>query len=597
MYATHAFMWAYKSYNDDAPPENEPRFPPPETEEKTSSSWTSWYNKSKKVPAVGKLAGMLSSRRLKPARSVRSRKSRRSRRSSFVSSLFSTRRSDHDGRLDKIIDLLELLAEDKQLQNSTLSRTSSRRSRGSRRKDEGEGEDENEDMTDEDDGPYRQSRTSSSSSRRRVTKPSSSRRFSHGALETIIDAGSRAALQNWRSGSSDGKQGLKERFKSSAEAGTKAASKTGLRQMVHRSSSRRYREDSEDGPVESLEDKANPIISQLPALEATGKDRLDEMLKAHMKNSAKNNVSAPFLATEDRKPSHSRFKQEMLHSPATSEDLDEDLLDGILPPIGRYDFNTKLERPSPAERRHAKHDNLPETTIEERRRREGKSRPLHFDPKTSSVQAFDWPDKEEIFELSGNRASKGKDRMIVTNEDCLVRGVPTTRQKSSSQRPKSKDGLDSEKLLRKLMQVSGKGDLSDMDEDDLRQFIKLTRGHVPSPPETKIEKGEESRRRKEGNSREIRHRPASTTLDDTFGIAWPMTPSHEPSECDFPPEYESPTTDTFSKIQPQNVARPDSLALPQPESSATEGPPAPVIRQETLLFNRVLATMHSCFGT
>lgn len=657
-------MWAYKSYNDDAPDEDEPRFPPPKEpkEKKSLFSWTSeLYNKSKRAP-IGKLNDMLSARRRQPARSVRSR------RSSFVSSFFSTRRSDHDGRLDKIIKLLELLAEDKLraqqngIPSGTRSRTSSRGSRQSYmpKVDGDEDDGDYNDMTDDDDeGDYRQSRRPSGSTPGRFGK---SRVHPPSALEIATGAGLEAALQNWRSKPSDGKTpGLQDRLKSSLKAGAIGAGKKGIKQFANSSSgSRRHREDSEEESRESLEGKANPIIGQLPALESMGKDRLSEMLKTAMKGNAKQRPTKnviPSFASAYSEPGHSRFKKEMLHygeeSPALSE---EDLLDGILPPIGRYDFDDSPEALEPWKRPKKRRDDAQEDEIADNRKDKGKSRPLHFDPRvSSSVQAFDWPDKEEISKSKGveDRTSKGKGKMMVMNDDAFAPKVSTSSEKSSSQRWRSKDndvdpdrllrrmmrssgeeglkdsteddlrhlaevsladtlrsrqksssqrrepkdtGEDPEMLLRQLMEISGEEGLKNLSENDLKRLTKATRGQIPSPLDTMIKKGDSSTRQREHTRRELDLRPTSQALDESFGIAWPTTPSHEPSDNETLPEYESPTTEAF-RLNQHHASRPESVVEPRPTSQARGSPPQPTIgRRDEVLFQRVLAAMRSCLG-
>ncbi|KAJ9115466.1 hypothetical protein QFC22_005224 [Naganishia vaughanmartiniae] len=656
MYTNLLHMWAYKSYNDNAPSDDEPRFPPlPEPKVKTSLfSWTGdWYTKSKKAP-IDKLTGLLATRRRKPAKSARSR------RSSFVSSFFSTRQSNHDGRLDKIIKLLELLAEDKlriqedRVQPSVRSRTSSRGAGRSRMsKDHEDGDD---DMSDDDDGDYRQSGRPSNSRRQRPGKSPLLRSHPHSALEATTEAGLQAALQNWRSKSSDGKTpGLKDRLKSSVKAGAIGAGKMGLRQIAYPSSrSRSQRNGSDEGSMESLDDKANPIISQLPALESMGKDRLDEMLKAAMQGPEKERPKKNDRPSVDgyQEPGHSRFRKEMLHYAEESPDLDEeDLLDGILPPVGRYDFDDSLEPLEKPKRPRKRRDDAQEDGFEGSRKADGKSRPLHFDPKaSSSVQAFDWPDKEEISKTRDDKkTSRGKGNMMVMNDDTFVpeasksrHATPTRpsrpqetsedaqemlrqlmqisgkdgrrdltdadlrrltkastpegrkiRHKTSSQRsqPNKDTGEDPEKLLRTLMQVPDEGGLEKLNKDDLRRLAEATRGHVPSPLDTMIKKGESSSRRPE-TSRNIGMRSTSQVSDDCFGIAWPTPPSHEPSDNETLPEYESPTMEAFRLNNQQRAPRPESLMQPQSTARVQEIPPTLATgRRNEDLFQRVLGTM------
>ncbi|KAJ9094940.1 hypothetical protein QFC21_005732 [Naganishia friedmannii] len=715
-------MWAYKSYNDDAPDEDEPRFhPPPEPQEKASLfSWTSGlYNKSKKAP-IGKLTGILAARRRKPARPARSR------RSSFVSSFFSTRRSDHDGRLDKIIKLLELLAEDKvrtqedQLRSSGRSRTSSRGSwRSRKRKDHDDNyvdddDDDDDNMPDDDDGDYRQSGRPSSARRGKFGESSSLLGHRRRALEAAGDAGLEAALKDWRSKSSDGKKpGLQDRVKSSLKAGAMGAGRMGFKQVTHPSSkSRRHREDSDEESIDSFEGKANPIIGQLPALESMGKDRLNEMLKAVMKGNAtqrprKNEVAA--FVSGYQAPGHSRFRKEMLHYAEESPGLDEeDLLDGILPPVGQYDFDDSPEPLDPVKRRRGKRDDVQEGEIGESHKAAAKSRPLHFDPKaSSSVQAFDWPDKEEISRTRDDKlqTSKSKGKMVDMNDDDFAERGSMARQMRSSQRSNPKDiredpemmlrqlmqssggkGLDSfteddirrltkaslpdalqsrqtsstqqskskdndddserllrqlmhssaeeglrdfsednlrrltkassqgapkpetsdqrsqiknidkdpERLLRQLMQIPGEEGGENFNEDDLRRLSKIARGHVPSPLNTNIRKGESSRRHEEDCSRKLGMPPTSQAPDEGFGIAWPSTPHHDPSDEETLPEYESPTTEAFRLNQRQD-SRPDSLVRPRSVARARETSPTPPVgRRNEVLFQRVLTTMRSC---
>lgn len=664
-----AHMWAYKSYNDDAPDDDEPRFPPPHEPkgEKSLFSWTSGlYNKAKKDP-FGKITGMLSTRRRERTRPTRSR------RSSFASSFFSARQSNNDDRLDKIIKLLELVVKDKvqtqddQLRSSARSRTSSRGSRRSRIPDDLDDDyddDDDNDITDDDDGEYRQSARPASSRRPRPKKSISLRDYSHGALEATTGAGVQAALQNRRAKSSDGKTpGLQDRLKTTLKAGAVAAGKMGLQQITRSSSkSRHHREHSDEESMESFEDKANPIIAQLPALEAMGKNRLDEMLKAAMKGSATRRplkIQAPPSSAGYHEPGHSRFRKEMLHYAEESPGLDEEtLLEGILPPVGRYDFDEDSSGlPDPLKRPRKKRGDAQDDKIGESYKANGKSRPLHFDPSaSSSVQAFDWPDKEEISQTRSDigQPSKGKGKMVVANDEAFARKPSKTRQTSSSQGAKSRDmgedpdmllqqlmrisgkdglkdlseddlrhlakvtspessktrqkssgprshftddGKDPEKLLRQLMQLSGREEQKDFAEDDLRRLSKASLGHVPSPLDARTRRGESSSRRREDISRELDIRPTSQMPEEGFGIAWPTTPSHEPSDNETLPEYESPTAEAF-RLNQRVDPRPESLMQPLSTIRDCEGSPASIIdRRDEVLFQRVLATMHSCLGT
>lgn len=151
-------------------------------------------------------------------------------------------------------------------------------------------------------------------------------------------------------------------------------------------------------------------------------------------------------------------------------------------------------------------------------------------------------------------------------------------------------------LLRQLMEISGEEGLKNLSENDLKRLTKATRGQIPSPLDTMIKKGDSLTRQREHTRRELDLRPTSQALDESFGIAWPTTPSHEPSDNETLPEYESPTTEAF-RLNQHHASRPESVVEPRPTSQARGSPPQPTIgRRDEVLFQRVLAAMRSCLG-
>ena len=108
-------MWAYKSYNDDAPDEPEPRFPATSEDSKTRKTrkgafpWSSLYTRGKKENDTWKSPVKNNGNFLQRSKSS----IRPSPRTPSLTASLLSRRSGYDDRLDRITKMLELLVEDK----------------------------------------------------------------------------------------------------------------------------------------------------------------------------------------------------------------------------------------------------------------------------------------------------------------------------------------------------------------------------------------------------------------------------------------------------------------------------------------------------
>lgn len=559
-------MWAYKSYNDDAPPEPQPRFPA-ETEDgdkrKGTFSWSSLYSRGKATKgAIAK----------SPIKSIvgflgrpKTRSKPPSRRASFVSSLLS-RRSGHDERLDKIIEMLELLAEDK-VRSRTASLSSSRRSRRSAR------DDEFPDDSSDEEGPGRYRRSRPSIRRR----PSDSRSSRHAVLADVADASLKAAIQDWHDPADGKKSKLNDRLKSSIKAGAKQAAKSGLQEAKGAITGRRP-----TARISSIPSDESDNDGDLPGGLSENK-RYAAMLAQMSKGKGRKDDSP--AKSPDKDP-HARFKHEVLGMPEDSPGLNEDLLDGLLPPPEGYDLSGSAVPPSvhdipPRHDTPPKHDKkrpAQEATSKANKASSKSStgRQLHFDPSLPSVQAFAWPDAEEI---AGHRIADKREGAKDKRDRGL--GAPSSSHARSLIGSPDKS-VDREEAIREMLRLQRAG----VPANEESRSIMEASGRVPSPLKITGQR-DASREMREG--RDIHDNGPG----EDFGIAWPLTPTHEP--CDDLheeplPKYVSPATEAFNLTQSQVRERSPAPRARFPEARTVE------TGTEGKLFARVLSTMSACLG-
>lgn len=452
-----SIMWAYRSYNDNAPEEPQPRFPVPldDNKGKGSFSWSSLYSRRKdgksdspKSPLkspLKNLAGFLAGRPKAPDRT-------RSRRPSLSSSVFSRRsgRDDRDDKLEEILNRLKMLQplideKDGSKRRGTPS-ISSQRSRKSRFNDD------EEDGDDESDEPDAGSRTRPSL-HRRGKSPTSSRYSRQDSLGTVAEDAFRAAALEWHTKGDDKNSGIKERLKSSIKAGAKEGGKSSLRQVKQSFSGGSPRPTSiasanseDDMPV-----KPNPVTSQLSDLRSVGMEGLAAMLKGKRKEESKRPIKAG-AASKDG-DAHKRFKKEYLNMPDDSPGIDEDLLDDLLPPADGYDLGPHTET-LPSKIRQGRE------MLDSRKpddKSEARMRPLHYDPSLPSVQSFAWPDADEIAEHAqeGKKIRKSASRSDKSSQEraSSIRAGPSS---------KSRGGKDMDELMKQMMRPGGAGGIEDL---------------------------------------------------------------------------------------------------------------------------------------
>lgn len=507
-------MWAYKSYNENAPAESEPRFPAPFDNQKTRKStfsWSSFYTRGKKRNDLGKSPEMdIGSFLHRSKSSIKPR----SRRTSFTSSIFS-RRSGYDDRLDKIIDMLQLLAKDKGRQESR---------RDSDCKDNSSGEDSS--ISDRQGRQSLRSRESDSKTSRRRILP-------HAAHD-----GPEAAIQDRKLPSQGPQDDMKKRFNSCVKSGVRQAAKSGLKQ-VKESMLGRIPEDATDMVARSQSQLERNSIAELYQ---KGLSKRSRRSKPRMGES------------RDR---HNRFYQEVLGRQDDSPKLNENLLEGLLPPRNGYNLSKPLG--SPIEFLDGNQNRKGVLNLPKRRslkKPNSADRPLHSDPSLSSIQAFAWPDAQEIAERVKTE-THDKDGHAV-NRVLSSKSSGMTRSTTRPTRPSP----TSSNLLYESTDVS-----------------------VPVP-------------KRDGSPvpwATITRARASDTSGEDFDIVWPSTPTHEPldiaseNEEDLP-KYVSPTTEAFDNRKPcgRNLSSTSQAVTPEPMTadSATNG----------LLFERIISTMSTCLG-
>lgn len=407
-------MYAYRSYNPDAPENPEPRFPAPVAVDnsKGTFSWSSLLTGRKddkrnapqsplKSPLKG-LAGFLAGR--KP--------------------------SNAPDKLEEILerlDMLQSLVEDGADGKSRGTPSMSRRSRKPRRGDEDDGDDESEGS---DTG-----RRTRPSLRWQNKSPQSSRYSRQDSLGTVADDAFRAAAMAWHSKSDDGKSSIKSRLKSSLKAGAKEAGKSSLKQVKHSLTERSpvttsLASNEADGTV-----RPNPITAHLSDFASLGMGGLAAMMKGKKKEEPKH---------ADKDDRHERFRKEYLDLPDDSSDIDEDLFDDLLPPV-QGDNSTPLESLSSKNRKGREQLGAKKPG----KSSDSLSRPLHFDPSLPSVQSFAWPDAEEIAEHA--REDKEGDKGASRSKSSRDRASSGIAGPSRSKEGK----LDMDELVRQMMPSGG----------------------------------------------------------------------------------------------------------------------------------------------
>jgi hypothetical protein len=447
-------MWAYRSYNDNAPAEPEPRFAVPldDNKRKGSFSWSSLYSLRKggsdspKTPLKSpfkSLAGILGGRSKAPDM-------RRSRRRSLSSVLSRpSDRDDRDDKLEEILDKLEMLQlriDEKDGSKRRVAPSVSRRGSKLRLDDD---DDDGDDESDEFDA----GRRTRPSVRRGDKSPTSSRYSRQDSLGTVAEDAFRAAALEWHAEGTDKKSGIKERVKSSLKAGAKEAGKSSLRQVKQSFTGGYPTRPTSIGSVNSddLQAKPNPITSQLSDFNSVGMGGLAAMLKGKRKEESKRPTKADELAGKDE-DRHKRFKKEYLDMPDASPGINEDLLDDLLPPADGYDLGLHTETPGKIRRGREKLES---------RRTDDKSdahlRPLHYDPSLPSVQSFAWPDADEIAEHAQEGKKIGKS---ASRSDKISQGRTSSSRTDPSS--KSRDGRDMDELMKQMMRSGGAGGVKDL---------------------------------------------------------------------------------------------------------------------------------------
>lgn len=530
-------MWAYKSYNDDAPAHLGPRFPSPKEGNdgiNGAFSWSSLYKRGKFNMGIAKLPGKsIASVLHRP----KSRSRHHSRRASFASSLLS-RRSEPDERLDRIIAILELLAQDK-MGNRTASITSSKNSRRLREISQ------LHDDSSEEDGPGGHSRPRSSGQ-------STYSRL--GIISRVAGTGLAAAMQSWRD-PSDGKSGnLKNRLKSSVKAGVKEAGKSSFKEANKYITGRRPKTRTMSFRSSESNEEENELDAEILAHTPKRQSAMDN-----------------YLLMKGDKDRHTRFKQEVLGMMDDSPGLNEDLLNGLLPPAQGYDLNRFPKPPGNHTARRPSREGKSKVAHAES---EGSSRrPLHFDPSLPNVQSFSWPDVDEI---AGH--------VPIGKTDPISHGMERQLAISTSHQNRSPGTLPRESTDR---------------EEAIRQMLRSRRsrgrdrsteaflGRAPSSLKLT------SREKSINGTAEGTGVPVNGP-DAEFGIVWPSTPSHEPHDSrqdETLPEYVSPATEAFNLTQ-TCIRDPTSVFLAAPSSEDK----TPKMEMDGILFARVISKMASCLG-
>lgn len=425
-------MYAYRPYGDKAPEHPEPRFPVPlEIDTRQGAfSWASLFSprrdgkssgpKSPLKSPLKNLAGLMAGRK--------------------------TSTSPDNDKLEEILqrlDMLQNLVIDGTHGQARGSLLTSRRSSKRHGSDEEDGDDESEGS-----GTGRRMRPSL---RRRNKSPDSFRYSQQDLLGTVADDAFRAATLEWQAQGEDSKSSIESRLKSSLKAGAKEAGKSSLRQVKH-SLNRR----SPSITTSVLSDASgvaspDPIPLHLSGRSSLGMGRLAAMMKGKRKEEAKH--SSKSGKDED---GHKRFRTEYLHLPDDGSDIDEDLLEGLLPPAHGSNSANVARLPSMVGNGKGK---------VEAKTTDGSSdshlRPLHFDPSLPSVQSFAWPDAHEIAE----HARDGKE------VDKSVSRSRISRERTSSSRAdlsRSKGGKPDTEELMKVMMRSGGGAKNVLGDDSSR---------------------------------------------------------------------------------------------------------------------------------
>lgn len=434
---------------------------------------------------------------------------------SLTASLLS-RRSGYDDRLDRITKMLELLVEDKAR-------------KGSRRDSDCE-----DDASEED--PSISSRRGRQSLRSRDSGSTLSRQRSpHHARYGSLEPGFQDRQLAYQGPQNERKKG----FSSYVKSGVKEAAKLGFKQV------------KESMLGQTPEDSADTLARSQFQLQRKW------TRESHPKDPSERMASRRFkTGTGESRDRHNRFHQEVLGRQDDSLSVNENLLEGLLPPKDGYDFS----KPSSSHIGLLQGSQNRKGVLELSKHKSPKGpnsadRPLHFDPSLPSVQSFAWPDAQEIAERTKTEIHDNDGHAV--DEALLDDGTGTKRSTTTPTRPYPTSS------------------------NHMYESIDVLVPPYPVLRATKTQRTTKARK--------------FDTSEEDFGIVWPSTPTHEPFDNNYEheedlPKYVSPTTEVFAIRTPydRELASISQAMTPDPMmyDSATNG----------LLFERIISTMSTCLG-
>lgn len=374
-------------------------------------------------------------------------------------------------------------------------------------------------------------------------------------LTHVTGAGPGAATQDWREPVEGEKGKLKERVKSSIKAGVKVAGVSGFREAkglmigqhptkTHTSLAAAESSEEEDDIVGPSEQRRYAAMLANMSMQKSGDDN--------------------GFGKRKEKDTHTRFKREILDIMDDSSELNEDLLDGLIPPASGFCVS---ETPGPPPKIGSKLSAQEPGSNKAEMASEGlKRRPLPLDPSLGNVQDFAWPDAEEIAEYASTGKEIRESRHANRN---IAKGNPH---------------------ILSLMNIPG----LDMGKNEVaRHMARLQQSGGAFKTATSSVDSPDRRPQPASRSTTDCARLRLAEPHEDFGIEWPSTPTDEPCDTGVDEtlrKYVSPATEAFNLLRGEDE---DPLSAPSASNSDDR---APKITTEGLLFARVVAKMVSCLG-